>query len=201
MFGVSFAILQKLKKEIGQDQALADALWASGNHDARMLATMTADPAKMAAKELEAWAADLDNYVVADAFSRLAAQSSAGRALMQRWIRSRDEWRSSAGWNVLTQLLKNDRLATKELQQKLVEIQTRIHQAPNRTRYAMNMALISIGCVDGLHEKAVLAARRIGKVDVDHGETGCETPDAESCIAKTLVRRESYGVRLDAPDN
>ncbi len=43
MFGVSYGNLKQLKKRIRKDQALAQALWASGNHDARILATMLAD--------------------------------------------------------------------------------------------------------------------------------------------------------------
>lgn len=33
-------------------------------------------------------------------------------------------------------------------------------------------------------------AARIGKVEVDHGETGCKTPDAAVYIRKTLERRK-----------
>ena len=46
MYGVSYANLKKLKKQIGTDHALAEKLWGSGNHDARVLATMVADPAQ-----------------------------------------------------------------------------------------------------------------------------------------------------------
>ena len=63
LFGVSWADLGKLKKEIKADQALAEALWTTGNHDARILATMIAEPAAMKAATLDSWARDLDNYV------------------------------------------------------------------------------------------------------------------------------------------
>ena len=42
-FGVSYAELGRLHKTIGTDHGLARALWATGNHDARVLATMIAD--------------------------------------------------------------------------------------------------------------------------------------------------------------
>ncbi|MGH9842621.1 MAG: DNA alkylation repair protein [Blastocatellia bacterium] len=41
MFGVSYANLYALRKRIKVDQALADRLWASGNHDARVLMTIS----------------------------------------------------------------------------------------------------------------------------------------------------------------
>ena len=47
MYGVSYATLGQLKKKIKTDHALAEQLWATGNHDARILATMVADPAQL----------------------------------------------------------------------------------------------------------------------------------------------------------
>ena len=55
-FGVSFANLSKLAKKIGTDQVLAAALMRTGNHDARVLATMVADAQTMSASDLETWA-------------------------------------------------------------------------------------------------------------------------------------------------
>ena len=43
MYGVSYANLGKLRKEIRTDHELARGLWESGNHDAAVLATMVAD--------------------------------------------------------------------------------------------------------------------------------------------------------------
>jgi 3-methyladenine DNA glycosylase AlkD len=48
VLGVLYSDLRKLHKRCGTDQALAEALWGTGIHDARMLATMVADPAIMA---------------------------------------------------------------------------------------------------------------------------------------------------------
>ena len=49
----------------------------------------------------------------------------------------------------------------------------------------MNSALIGIGMrSDSLERKAIAVARRIGTVVVDHGLTGCKTPDAASYIPK-----------------
>ena len=49
MYGVSFAELKKLKKQIGTDTDLARQLWATGNHDARILACMIAGNDDLAA--------------------------------------------------------------------------------------------------------------------------------------------------------
>ena len=53
----------------------------------------------------------------------------------------------------------------------------------------MNMALVSIGITrPALRNRAIAAARRIGQVEVDHGQTGCKTPDAEAYILKAAAR-------------
>ena len=67
---------------------------------------------------------------------------------------------------------------------------SRIHSPPNRVRYAMNTALIMIGCRNAfLRAAAIAAARRIGPVEVDHGATGCKTPAAEAYIAQVVAHR------------
>ncbi|MBK8270370.1 MAG: DNA alkylation repair protein [Planctomycetes bacterium] len=57
MFGVSFATLKTLYKRIKIDQELAEALWSTGNFDARNLAIKIADPASISSRELDWWAA------------------------------------------------------------------------------------------------------------------------------------------------
>src|SRR3989304_5283911 len=71
-YGVSYAALKALAKKIKTDHTLALALWGTGNHDARILATMIADPAAATSRELDAWSKDLDNYVLTDAFAGFA---------------------------------------------------------------------------------------------------------------------------------
>src|SRR3954462_601559 len=67
MFGVSYAHLYKLVKKIKTNHPLARDLWASGNYDARILATMIADPKQMDSKEAETWVKDVDSYPLTDA--------------------------------------------------------------------------------------------------------------------------------------
>ena len=51
--------------------------------------------------------------------------------------------------------------------------------------------MIAIGTRNSdLQEKAVATAVRIGKVEVDHGETGCKTPEAVSYIRKVAERKK-----------
>jgi 3-methyladenine DNA glycosylase AlkD len=53
MFGVSYANLYKFQKQIKVDRELALQLWATDNHDARVLATLVADPNAVTDKQAE----------------------------------------------------------------------------------------------------------------------------------------------------
>jgi len=199
-FGVSYAELGKLKKKLAPDHDLAVGLWKSGNHDARILATMIADPEALTTRQVDGWAKDLDNYVLTDAFAGLAAGSPHGPGRMRKWMASRSEWVAAAGWTVLAHCCgAGSDIADGDLGAHLVEIEERIHSAPNRVRYAMNNALISIGVRGAtLQKKAVAAAKRIGRVEVDHGETGCKTPDAAAYIQKAVGHRREVQARRSA---
>ena len=192
MFGVSFANQNKLAKSIKRDHTLAVELWDSGNHDARILATMVADPALADDGFLEAWAAELDSYVITDAFSGFVGKTSHARAKAEQWTGAEGEWQGRAGWHLVAHLaMKDQDLPDSYFGALLATIEAEVHSRKNRVRDAMNNALIAIGIRNAeLQEQALAAAARIGKVEVDHSETGCKTPDATDYIHRTLARRE-----------
>ncbi len=200
MFGVSFATLEKLRKQIKVDHALAAQLWATGNHDARVLATMIADPQAIADKQAEAWVKDFSNYTMAGMFSRMMAKSPIGQKKAEKWHKAKDEWIASTGWGVIAYLaMDNPQLPDEYFDPFLELIAASIHQQKNRVRYEMNGALIAIGLRnETLEKKAVAVARKIGKVEVDHGETGCKTPDAAEYIAKAKAHRHKKTAKAKA---
>jgi len=197
LFGVSYKNQGILATRHKGNHALACELWDSGNHDARVLAAMVADPRQVTGRLAEQWVKDLGNYVLCDAFAKLVASSPVARAKADKWIASKKEWTGRAGWTVIAHLAGSDHdLDDAYLLALLPQIEKRIHTAPNRTRDAMNMALISIGVRNAKLRKAALAAaKRIGKVEVDHGQTSCKTPDAAAYIAKTVAHRSKAAAR------
>jgi 3-methyladenine DNA glycosylase AlkD len=195
MFGVSYAHLGAMVKKIKKDHELACALWKTGNHDARVLATMIADPAQLTMPLIEKWVGDLDNYVLTDALSKLAGQSAEARRWADQFGRSGDEFAGHFGWNLVAYQALTDQEATDDYFRGLIEtIEKKIHKAKNRVRHAMNGALIAIGMRNpALGRLAIEAAKRIGPVEVDHGETGCKTPDAVAYIQKVAARNKALG--------
>jgi len=65
-YGVSIPNLRRLAKEIGKDHTLAQQLWASGIHEARILASMIDRPEEVSDKQLEVWVNDFDSWDVCD---------------------------------------------------------------------------------------------------------------------------------------
>ncbi len=191
-FGVSFKELRALGKQLKGDNKLATDLWKTKNHDARILATMVADPGTVTEAMLDRWVKQIRDYPLADEFAgNLVYRSPFARQKMEEWTDSDKEFVAQCGWVLLTKLAMED----KELEDEyfggyLGEIESDIHSAPNRAKYSMNSALIAIGMRDPALQKVALeAAKRIGTVEVDHGETGCKTPDAYTYMQKKPPQR------------
>jgi len=193
LFGVSFKNLRAMAKRIGKDHALATKLWASGNYDARMLATLTADPATMSSRDLDTWVKSIEDYATTDVFAAsVVKHTKHAEKKMLAWKKSKRELTAEAGWQLLSHLALDGVYTAKQLEPFIEEIEARIGKADNRVRHAMNNALIAIGGVnDSLARKAKAAAKRIGKVEVDHGETSCKTPAAGPYIDKIRARAKA----------
>ena len=197
LYGVSFAVLDAMAKEAKRDQALADGLWATDNFDCRLLACKVADPAVMTEATLEAWLADIEAYSLVDGFVvGIAARVPGVRDRADRWSVSTRDWTGQAGWDLYGRLALDDAASGEATLDGayflglLERIEADIHQAGNRTRYAMNGCLIAIGGRDmELRKAAEAASGRIGIVVVDHGDTGCKTPAAIPYLAKIWDRR------------
>lgn len=190
MFGVRFADLEVLAKRHRGDHALACELWASEIVDARILAMKIADPEQMSGAELDRWLEQLRWYMGVDVFvSSLVARSKHARIKAAAWAKSRDELRGRGGWMLIAQLAADHSIPDEWFVDPIDAIAAGIHAAPNRKREAMNSALIAIGGYrESLRERTLAAADRIGKVDVDHGDTHCQTPDARAYIESMVAR-------------
>jgi DNA alkylation repair enzyme len=201
MFGVSFATLKLMMKRIRVDHELACALWETGNLDARNLAVKIVDPAAMTSADLDQWARDDATSRASGGYvSGIAAEGPHANEKAGTWIGSADPGLRSAGWRLLSQLaMRDEALPDSFFAAHLATIERTIHTAPNDERSTMNGAVIAIGGHNtNLREAALAAAARIGRVDVDHGDTACETPDAAGHIAKAWARATEKGFESPA---
>jgi len=192
VFGVSFAELGKLKKQIRRDHSLALALWETGNADARNLALMIADPRAVAADTLEKWAWDLESGFLCSTLAQFVAETGVAQEKVHVWSDCGSEWVECTGWLTLARLAgKTDTSLDSWFDERLGTIEREIHARQNMVRETMVTALAAIGIErEMLRERALGVAEKIGKVQVDHGDTACQTPDPGAQIRKAVARKK-----------
>lgn len=191
-FGVKVEHLKTIVKKVKKDHDLALALYDTGNSDAMYLAALVSDPVKFTKAQLSRWVKAaywhmISCYTVAWA----AAESRFGRELALEWMESPKEQIAAAGWSTYSSLLsiKDDsELDHDEIVGLLERVESDIHTAPNRVKYAMNNFVICAGTfVPTLTAKAKATAKAVGKVKVDVGDTDCKVPDAGPYIDKSIA--------------
>lgn len=189
MFGVKVADMKVIAKKIKGNQTMALELYDSGNADAQYLAGMVANGAEMTKKQLNDWAKNGTWYMVSEySVPGVAAENDDGAALAMKWIKAKKENVASSGWATYAAVLStrdDDELDIKEIKSLLKQVEKSIQKAAPRVRYAMNGFVISVGSyVKPLLKEAKATAKKIGKVEVDMGETSCKVPFAPDYIAK-----------------
>jgi 3-methyladenine DNA glycosylase AlkD len=188
-FGVKVEYLKIIQKRVKTDYQLALGLYATGNADAMYLAGLIADDAKMTKADLQTWVTQaLSNNISEYTVPWVAAGSPYGFELALEWINSPQEHIATAGWATLSNLAalkSNSELDLLTLRSLLKTVEETVHQSPNLARNAMNSFLISTGSyVQPMADEVVAAAKRIGPVMVDKGDTACKVPYAVDYIAK-----------------
>jgi hypothetical protein len=121
--------------------------------------------------------------------SWVASEHPDGFALASKWIDSPQEHVARAGWTTLSALaatVPDERLPVKEFSALLDRVARTLAAAPDGTRYSMNSFVIACGTyIAPLGDQAIATARKIGRVEIDMGDTACQVPDAESYILKS----------------
>lgn len=189
VYGVSVADMKVIAKSIKGDQDLAMELYETGHYEAMYLAGMVADGSKMTKRQLDSWAKGAvwgwsSEYTV----PWVASESDHGHALAVKWMGSTKEHIACAGWNTYAGLVTtrpDEVLDLKEIKSLLKRVEREIDTAPNRVKYCMNGFVIAVGSsVKPLNEEAKATAKKLGKVEVDMGDTSCKVPLATEYIAK-----------------
>ncbi|GAA4359059.1 DNA alkylation repair protein [Hymenobacter saemangeumensis] len=199
LFGVSFATFGQLKKKFvgrskdpGHAHEVARELWQSQNLDARILATMIADAARLSEAEARTWVADCQWHGLSDALAELLVKAPFAENLMQALFASDQELPQRIAYAMLGRLAQQSETHDNPyFAPRLAHITAHIHSAPNRTREAMNNCLIAIGSRNEALRAAVeQAADRIGPVVIDHGDTACKTFEVKPYLARIWARKE-----------
>ncbi len=190
-FGVKVEDLKKIQRKTKNNHELALELYSTGNSDAMYLASMIADNSIMTKSDIQKWAKGAYWYYLSEyAVPSVASRHKDGFSIALKWIDKKEERFTSAGWATLSVILSkksNDELDLIEIKTLLKRAEKEIHTSENRTRYAMNNFVISVGTyIPELNNAAIQTAAKIGKVNVEMGGTSCKVPLATDYIANVV---------------
>lgn len=191
VFGVATGAMKPIAKNLKLNQQLAEELYATGNYDAMYFAGVIADPNAMTESDYDRWIDAayfymLSDYVVAVTLS----ESDIAQQVADKWIASGEELRMSAGWSCYCWLLGNRKdveFSESKISNMLEVVKNTIHDAPERTKSAMNNFLSTVGLSYlPLHEKAVETAKEVGIVEMKRDNKKSSILNASENIQKQV---------------
>jgi 3-methyladenine DNA glycosylase AlkD len=166
--GVSVAEIRKLAKSAGRDHDTALALWATGIHEARILATIVDDPAQVTRRQMDAWARDFDSWDVCDqACMNLFWRTPHAWGMTAKWVEAKREFVRRAGFALIASLAWKDKQSPDHRFEALLPlIKDASTDDRNFVKKAVNWALRGIGKRNPqLRRSAIAAAKEIGALD------------------------------------
>jgi len=166
--GISIPRLRAMAKRIGTNHGLALELWGTGIHEARILAGLIDDPAKVTAAQLERWVRDFDSWDVCDQMcSNLFDKTRFAHEKAIRWSARKEEFVKRAGFVLMAALAVHDKKAPDvRFRRFLPLIEREAADERNFVKKAVNWALRQIGKRNReLNRAAIAAALRIGTIE------------------------------------
>ncbi len=167
-YGVSIPNLRRVAKEIGRNHTLAQPLWASGIHEARILASMIDEPEMVTDVQMESWVSDFDSWDVCDqCCSNLFDKTGFAHQKAVEWSEKDEEFVKRAGFVIMATLAVHDKKATDEEFLKFLPIIKRESTDDrNFVKKAVNWALRQIGKRNlNLNKIAIKTAEEIQQID------------------------------------
>lgn len=144
--GVPMAAIQRIAKPLAPDHALAQALWATGWYDARMLACLIDDPARVTPQQMDRWRADFDNWAIVDTVCfKLFDRVPGAFAKVEQWARLKDEFGRRAAFALLASMALHGHGNEADFRRGLALVEAAATDERNFVKKGVNWALRAIG--------------------------------------------------------
>jgi len=166
--GVSVPDMRKLAKEIGRDHKLALDLWRTGIAEARIVAVMIDDPAKLTDEQMEDWVKGINSWDVCDQVCmNLFEKNQLAWKKIIDWSEREEEFVKRTAFSLIACLAWHDKKASDEKFIELLPVTIReATDERNFVKKAVNWALRNIGKRNlKLNEAAINAAKEIQRLD------------------------------------
>jgi 3-methyladenine DNA glycosylase AlkD len=166
--GVTVAELRRLARDLGHDHELAAALWASGVHEGRLLASLVDEPAMVSEAQMEAWVAHLDSWDVCDGVcGNLFDRTPFALDKAVEWSTREPDFQKRAAFALMASAAVHRKdLPDAAFASLLPVIRAQAIDERNYVKKAVSWALRQIGKrSSGLNSQAVRTAERIERID------------------------------------
>ena len=166
--GIKIPVLRGIARELGKDHALAEELWATGVHEARILATMIADPRQVTEEQMERWAADFNSWDLCDqCCGNLFDRTPYAYDKALAWSAREEVFVKRAGFALMAYLAVHDKRAPDEkFTQFFPCILRQAGDERNFVKKAVNWALRQIGKRNrSLNESAIAVVAELEQLD------------------------------------
>jgi 3-methyladenine DNA glycosylase AlkD len=165
--GVTMNELRAFAKPLGRDHELAAALWDSGIHEARILATIVDDPTLVSEDQMERWVGDVASWDLCDqACGNLFDKTPFAFAKATEWAERPEEFVKRAGFALMAWAAVHRKdLPDERFHAFFPPIVAQATDERTYVKKAVNWALRQIGKRSPeLHRRAVFTARKIGRL-------------------------------------
>ena len=164
--GVPVGEIRNLAKQLGRDHELAEALWQNGLYEARMLATMVADPKLVTPKLMDSWCRDFDSWAICDsACFNLFDRTPHAFSKVKVWSKRKGEFQKRAAFALLASVAQHDKKCGDEpFLACFPLIEAAADDDRNFVKKGVNWALRGVGERNpALHKAAMTLAKRLAK--------------------------------------
>jgi 3-methyladenine DNA glycosylase AlkD len=192
VFGVLLGKIRGLAQALGTNHALGLTLWATGNHEARILACMLLDPRALTEKEARGLLEPLSNPTLVDELvGRVLVNAPVAEALQTRWMDGKKELPRRAGWKLLAGRIARGLAKDLDVKTTFARIERELPAAPYRVKEGINYCLVWIGLYLPAHTgEAIAIGERLGRWDPRPVPKGCTSSYAPEWIAAAFALRK-----------
>lgn len=166
--GVRIPLLRNLAKKIDKNHNLAQKLWKTRIHEARILASMIDETEKVGEKQMNAWVKEFNSWDLCDqCCMNLFDKMPVAWKKAAEWAKKEEEFVRRAGFALMAALaFHNKKAEDKNFIRFFPAIKKHSIDERNFVRKAVNWALRQIGKRNNnLQKKAISLAKEIQKIN------------------------------------
>ena len=196
-YGIGLTKLRQYAKQLGRNRALAQQLWQSQCHEAKVLALLIDDPTQISRAQAEQQVEQVGAGMLAHVFASCDATLAKAPFVMELandWLSSEDPLRRECGYGLLYEISKfKPKKAPDDsyFLSQIARIDQQIAQQPERVQLAMATALMGIGKRNKvLNQAAIAVARAAGPIAFTSASGNCEPFDVLKHLTSERLQQQ-----------